>query len=167
MRKADPAELGSNRAGVAPCLPLPSSEYQSPTLWLTSSSPCHGAKNRILLDEQQHPGNGGVMATALYAWSSIFTAVSYPPSTSTSPPLCPHCNQPNTCVATNHSACTHPATQPAPSGLAAHCMSRSGWGWHLPLSPSCKDGPGPLVLQRCPSQAALEIGRIKAFMFPS
>ncbi|XP_062972831.1 protein CNPPD1 [Elgaria multicarinata webbii] len=174
VKRAGPTELASTRAALAPCLPFPSSvQHLGHSLVLPNSSPCPGAENRTVQGEQQQQqpqqqlGSNGAVATALYLWSSVFNAFSYPPPAPINPSLCPRCSQPITCVAANHTACTRPTSQSAPFGLAARCTSCSCWSWHLPVSPSCKDWPEPLALQQCPLQAALELGRIKAFMFPS
>ncbi|XP_053140210.1 protein CNPPD1 [Hemicordylus capensis] len=166
VKRISPTEFAS-RAALAPCLPLLSSvEHLDRGLVLPNSSLCPGAENRTLQDGQKLPGSSGVMATAFYLWGRVLIALSYPPPAPISPSLCPHCSQPSTCMAANHTAGTQPTTQPTPTGLV-HCTSCSCLGWHLRVSPSGKDWPEPLGLQQCPSQAALELGRIKAFMFPS
>ncbi|KAF7241792.1 Protein CNPPD1 [Varanus komodoensis] len=169
VKRAGPTEFASPRATLAPCLPFPSPVQRlARNLVLPNSSPCLGAENRTFQDEQQQqPGSNGVMAAALYLWSSVLNAFSYPPPAPFSRSLCPRCSQPITCVAANHTVCTHSAPQLASIGLAAHCTSCSCRGWHLPVSSNCKDWPEPPALQQCPIQAALELGRMKAFMFPS
>lgn len=166
VKKAGSTEFAS-RAFLALCLPRPSLvPHLDHSMVQGNNSLCPGAENRTLQDEQQHPGSNGVMATALYMWGSVLTALSYPPPAPISSSPCPHCNQPSTCVAANHTAHTLPIPQPATSGLV-HCTSCSHWGWHLPVSLNSKDWPEFLALQQCPSQTALELGRLKAFMFPS
>ncbi|XP_061465313.1 protein CNPPD1 [Rhineura floridana] len=167
MKRASPAEFVSTRDTPAPCLPLPSSvQHLDRSLVLPNSSPCAGAENETSQEEQQL-GSNGVMATAFFLWGSVLNALSYPPRALSSSSLCPHCNQFTTCLAANHTVCTQSAPQSAPFGLAARCTRCSCWGWPLEVSHNCKDWPEPLVLKQCPSQASLELGRIKAFMFPS
>ncbi|CAI5762764.1 protein CNPPD1 [Podarcis lilfordi] len=174
VKRASPTDFASTRDALAAYLPLPSSaQHLDHGLVLPNSSPCTGAENRTIQGEkqqqrqQQQPGSNGVMATALYLWGSVLNVLPYPPPAPTSPLRCPHCSQSTTCVAANLTVCTHPAPQLPPFGLSAHCTSCSCWGWPLPVSSNCKDWPEPLALKQCPSQAALELGRIKAFMFPS
>ncbi|XP_048339459.1 protein CNPPD1 [Sphaerodactylus townsendi] len=167
-KRADPSELASSKPALAPYLPLLSSvQHLDSNLALPNGSLCPGTENVTLHGEQQHEGTNGIMATALYMWGSVITALSSAPSSSICHSFCPHCSQAGlTCGTANHTA-PNPSTQSALSGLAAHCTSCMCWGWHLPVPHNCKDWPEPLALQQCPSQAALELGRIKAFMFPS
>lgn len=165
VKKAGPTELAS-RASLDLCLPLPSSIPLLDHGMMLPNNVCPGAENRTLQDEQQHPGSNGVMAKALYLWGSVLTALSYPPLAPTRSSPCPHCSQSSTCMAANYTVHNQPAPQPATSGLV-RCTSCSHWDWHLPMSLNSKDCPEFLALQQCPSQTALELGRIKAFMFNS
>ncbi|XP_060119276.1 protein CNPPD1 [Heteronotia binoei] len=169
VKRADPSELASGRPALASYLPLPSPvQHLDCNLALPNDSPSTKTENMTLHGEQQHEGNNGVMATALYIWSSVLTALSSAPPAPTHHSFCPHCSQSSLiCGTANHTAFNNPSTQPTASGLAAHCTSCMCWGWHLPVPHNCKDWPEPMALQQCPSQAALELGRIKAFMFPS
>nr|XP_060629339.1 protein CNPPD1 [Anolis sagrei ordinatus] len=167
VKRAGPMELLGPKGTLAPCLPVPSSVQPDRNLELPNSSPCLAAENQTFHGEEQQPGSNGVTATALYLWSSVLNALSYSPPAPISPSRCSRCSQSTTCMATNHTSCARPATQSAPSGLPTYCTSCSCGNWHLSMSPNCKDWPDPLALQQCSSQAALELGRIKAFIFPS
>ncbi|KAH0621243.1 hypothetical protein JD844_022328 [Phrynosoma platyrhinos] len=167
LKRAGPMELVGTKGALALCLPVLSSVQLDRNLGLPDSSPCPSAENQTFHGEEQQTGSSGVMATALYLWSSVLNVLSYPPPAAISPSHCPHCSQRTTCMAANHTACTRPAMQLAPFGLPTRCTSCSCWNWHLLMSPNCKDWPEPLALQQCSSQAAFELGRIKAFIFPS
>ncbi|XP_020647785.2 protein CNPPD1 [Pogona vitticeps] len=168
LKRTGPVDLVSTGGLLAPCLPLASPvQEMGHSLVLPNNLLYPFAENHTFPGERQEPGSSGVTTTALYLWSSILNVLRSPSPISLSPSLCPHCSQPTTCVTTNHTACAHRAAPSMPFGLAAHCTTRSCWDWHLSMSPNCKDWPQPPVLHQCPSQAALELGRIKAFMFLS
>ncbi|XP_015270848.1 PREDICTED: protein CNPPD1 [Gekko japonicus] len=147
VKRADPSELANGRPALAPYLPLPSSVQRLDcNMVLPNGSPCPGTENMTLHGEQQHEGNNGVMATALYMWGSVLTALSSASPAPIHRSFCPHCGQPSlTCGAANHTASNKPFTQPAPSGLAAHCTSCTCRGWRLPVSHSCKAAAVPLA----------------------
>lgn len=173
VKRDDPSGLASSGSVLASYPPHPSSvQHLDCNLALPNGSPCPGTENMTLRGNQQHERNNGITATALYMWSSVLTALSSAPPAPIRRSFSPHDNQPRlTCGPANHTASNDPSAQPTPSGLPAPCTSctscPSCWGWPLPASHGCKDWPEPLALQQCPSQAALELGRIKAFMFPS
>ncbi|XP_054826613.1 protein CNPPD1 [Eublepharis macularius] len=169
VKRADASELARSRPSQAPYLPIPSSvQHLDCSLVPPNGYSCPEAENMTLHGEQQHEGNNGVTATAFYMWSSVLTALSSSPLALIRHSFCPHCSHPGlSCGAANSTAHNSPSTHPSPSGLGACCTSCVCWGWCLPVSHGCKDWPEPLALQQCPSQAALELGRIKAFMFPS
>uniref|UniRef100_A0A8C3HGY8 Protein CNPPD1 n=1 Tax=Chrysemys picta bellii TaxID=8478 RepID=A0A8C3HGY8_CHRPI len=107
----------------------------------------------------------GLGATALYLWGSVLTALSYTEAPGSAiqtsprqePPLCPNClklrSGRSTCERSNRTSPSSPFTQPAPFGLG--------------LGPARPDWPDPLALKQCSLEAAMDLGRIKSFIFPS
>ncbi|KAJ7345976.1 hypothetical protein JRQ81_001926 [Phrynocephalus forsythii] len=168
LKRAGPVEFASTGAPLTSCLSLTSPVQElAPSSVFPNSSLCPVAENHTFPDERQEPGSNGITTTALHLWINILNALRSPSPISVSPSVCPHCSQLAACVATNHTACAHPAAPSMPFGLAARCTTCSCWDWHLSMSPNCKDWPQPLRLHQCPSQATLELGWIKAFMFLS
>ncbi|XP_074857874.1 protein CNPPD1 [Carettochelys insculpta] len=174
--KAGGRSLGSG-ASLAPFV----SPLLDPGLGLPDPSPhsCSDSISRPLVanrtvEEQRCPGSG-VPAAALYLWGSVLTALSYVEAPGSAPqtrpqqepPPCPHClrhrREHSPCERANHtSPCSPPGLALVPACLTLHC---STWGWHP--SPSAPDWPSPLGLQQCSLEAALGLGRIKTFIFPS
>lgn len=127
----------------------------------------------------EEPHRGGVTATALYLWHSVMTALSYvkaPDITLRKSPLqAPLRKVPTACERLNRTAPVTAPNQPGPFGLAVllapptlHChacsaAARSTWG----ASPNHKDWLDPLGLRQCFLHTALDLGRIKNFIFPS
>ncbi|EMP35185.1 Protein CNPPD1 [Chelonia mydas] len=146
--------LGSG-APLAPCV----TQLRDPALALPgppspscseSSSLCPAENETV--EEQRRPG-GGVTATALYLWGSVLTALSYT-------------------EAPGSALQTGPRQEPhlGPTCLKLHRGGSSAspsWGWHLPAAPSPQDWPDPLGLKQCSLEAAMNLGRIKTFIFPS
>ncbi|KAG6930242.1 cyclin Pas1/PHO80 domain containing 1, partial [Chelydra serpentina] len=179
--------LGSG-APLAPCatqLPAPGLGLPGPPSPSCSDSSSRCPVENETAEEQRRPG-GGVTATALYLWGSVLTALSYTETPGSAlqtsprqePPLCPNCLKlrrgRRTCERSNR---TSPFAPPAPFGLSlgparpalrcSGCPASAGWGWHPPAAPSPQDWPDPLVLKQCALEAAMNLGRIKTFIFPS
>uniref|UniRef100_A0A8D0HRM2 Protein CNPPD1 n=1 Tax=Sphenodon punctatus TaxID=8508 RepID=A0A8D0HRM2_SPHPU len=166
-RTPSSATFPSSAVTVAPWF-APSAQPPDPGLEVPSS-PCPEVENGTSA-EQRPVGSNGVTATALYLWGSVLTALSYPPTPPGDPPLCPHCGQPSACDRANRTDPSSPLARPAPFRLFHHCSSCAAgpaWGWRLSVSPGRKDWSEPVALRQCFSPAAMELGRIKAFIFPS
>uniref|UniRef100_A0A8C3HH52 Uncharacterized protein n=1 Tax=Chrysemys picta bellii TaxID=8478 RepID=A0A8C3HH52_CHRPI len=97
------------------------------------------------------------------------------------PPLCPNClklrSGRSTCERSNRTSPSSPFTQPAPFGLGlgparpalccSGCSPGPSWGWHPSAALGPQDWPDPLALKQCSLEAAMDLGRIKSFIFPS
>ncbi|TFJ98366.1 killer cell lectin-like receptor subfamily F member 1 [Platysternon megacephalum] len=182
--------LGSG-APLAPCvtqLPDPGLGLPGPpSPSCSDSSSCCPVENETV-EEQRRPG-GGVTATALYLWGSVLTALSYTEAPGSAmqtsprqePPLCPNClklrSGRSTCERSNRTSPSSPFPQPAPFGLGlgparparccSGCSPGPSWGWHPSAALSPQDWPDPLALKQCSWEAAMDLGRIKTFIFPS
>nr|XP_042698936.1 protein CNPPD1-like [Chrysemys picta bellii] len=182
--------LGSG-APLAPCvtqLPDPGLGLPGPpSPSCSDSSSCCLVENETV-EEQRRPG-GGVRATALYLWGSVLTALSYTEAPGSAiqtsprqePPLCPNClklrSGRSTCERSNRTSPSSPFTQPAPFGLGlgparpalccSGCSPGPSWGWHPSAALGPQDWPDPLALKQCSLEAAMDLGRIKSFIFPS
>ncbi|CAM5146800.1 unnamed protein product [Eretmochelys imbricata] len=182
--------LGSG-APLAPCV----TQLRDPALALPgppspscsdSSSLCPAENETV--EEQRRPG-GGVTATALYLWGTVLTALSYTEAPGSAlqtgprqePPLGPNCLKLHrgcsTCERSNRTSPSSPFAPLAPFGLGlgparpvlrcSGCSASPSWGWHPSAAPSPQDWPDPLGLKQCSLEAAMNLGRIKTFIFPS
>lgn len=166
VKRSGPTAVTSTRDALVSCLPLSSSSQNMDCKQEPPYCPSWPrVENQTFQDEKQQRGISGVSVTVLYLWDKVLKALSYS-SAPISSSLCPHCQQPTSCMTANHTACTRFAQQSTHFGLPC-CSSSSCWDRPLRLSPNCKDWPEPLALQQCPWQASLELGRLKTFMFPS
>ncbi|XP_067155285.1 protein CNPPD1 isoform X2 [Apteryx mantelli] len=157
-------------------LPLAPGQTQPelPALSPVSSARCTG-KNETA--DEQH--RGGVTATALYLWGSVMTALSYAevpgPAPCRSAPQGLLRRVPIACERTNRTVPAATLSQPGPFGLAVlpappvlHCHACSaGVGPTWDAVSSRKDWPDPLGLRQCSLHMALDLSRIKSFIFPS
>ncbi|XP_075789062.1 protein CNPPD1 [Pelodiscus sinensis] len=176
LRPLLPPMDGGCSLGSGPSL----APFVSPLLPCSHSRSRPAAENETA-EEQRRPG-GGVTATALYLWGSVLTALSYAEAPGSSPqprprqepPPCPNCLRlrrgGSACEPSNRTSPGSPLAQPSPFGLtlaparpAPHGRACSAW----PLTPGPHDWPGPLGLQQCSLDAAVGLGRIKTFIFPS
>uniref|UniRef100_A0A8C8SIE8 Protein CNPPD1 n=1 Tax=Pelusios castaneus TaxID=367368 RepID=A0A8C8SIE8_9SAUR len=177
----------STGAALTPCLlqpPDPGQVLTSPASVSCPHSSARGPVENKTADERRRLG-GGVTATALYLWGSVLTALSRveapSPAPSSSPPaLCPNClklQKGHSTCETNLTSPGSPCAQPghfglplAPARLVLCCSSCSagpGRGWQPSAAPRPQDWPDPLGLKQCSLQAAMDLGRIKTFIFPS
>ncbi|XP_009987676.1 PREDICTED: protein CNPPD1, partial [Tauraco erythrolophus] len=161
--------------------PAPAPDQHQPELPNVSpaSSTCCLGDNKTT----EEPHRRGVTATALYLWGSVMTALSYPkvgqisdPAQHKSPPQGPFRRVPTTCERLNRTAPAAAPGQPGPFGLAMlpsppvllHCHACSAGAdptWDA--APNRKDWLDPLGLRQCSWHAAMDLGRIKSFIFPS
>lgn len=139
-----------------------------------SSTRCLGEK-----EPAEERRRGDVVATALYLWGSVVTALSYPRAPDLahhgSPPHGPCRRVPTACERWNRTGPAAAARQPGPLGLAmlpappalhCHaCSSAAGPTWDA--APSRKDWLDPLGLRQCSLHTAMGLSRIKSFIFPS
>lgn len=163
-------EEGSCQLDAQPA-PVPEQpQPELPDISPASSTHCLGEN-----ETTEEPRRGGVTATALYLWGSMMTALSY----AKAPDLAPHRSPlqspfrrvPPACERSNRTAPGQPghfglATLPAP--LALHCPACSadaGPVWDA--APSRKDWLDPLGLRQCSLHTAMDLSRIKSFIFPS
>uniref|UniRef100_A0A493TM09 Protein CNPPD1 n=1 Tax=Anas platyrhynchos platyrhynchos TaxID=8840 RepID=A0A493TM09_ANAPP len=154
----------------------------SPSCPPTSPPGGGGSSSRCLGDNEtaeEQRRRGGVTATALYLWGSVMTALSYPKAPDLapqrSPPHAPLRKVPNACERSNRTAPAAAPRQHDPFGLnalpappALHCCACSapaGPAWAK--SPNREDWLDPLGLRQCSLHTALDLGRIKSFIFPS
>ncbi|XP_067426226.1 protein CNPPD1 [Emydura macquarii macquarii] len=183
-------QLGTE-APLAPCaiqLPDPGPEPPGPPPASCSKSSSCGPVENETAEEQCRPG-GGVTAPALYLWGSVLMALSRGeapgpaphPRPQQGPPLCPNCLKLRTrrgaCERSNRTSPGSSGTQPSPFGLALaparptlHCDGGSaspGGGWHPSAVPHPQDWLDPRGLKQCSLEAAMDLGRIKTFIFPS
>lgn len=152
----------------APDQPQPELPHVSPA----SSTSCLGEN-----ETTEEPRRGGVTATALYLWGSVMTALSYPKAPDLSqhrnPPQGPFRRVPTACERSNHTAAA--TGQPGPVGLAVlpvppalHCHACSaGAGPTWDAAPNRKDWLDPLGLRQWSLHTAMDLSRIKSFIFPS
>jgi len=122
---------------------------------------------------------GGVTATALYLWGSVMTALSYPKAPDLaqrrSPLQGPFQRIPTACERSNRTAPAAPPSQPGLFGLAVlpvppalHCHAcLAGVGPPWGAAPNRKDWLDPLGLRQCSLHTAMDLSRIKSFIFPS
>ncbi|KAM8806722.1 protein CNPPD1 [Eudromia elegans] len=158
----------------APLPPGPGqSQLELPAVPLGSSARCAG-KNETA--DEQH--RGGITATALYLWGSVMTALSYAEAPGPAPHRSllhsPIRRAPSSCERSNRTVATSP-NQPGPSGLTVlpappllHCRACSGsteLAWDA--ASTRKDWLDPLGLRHCSLHMALDLSRIKSFIFPS
>ncbi|XP_009706964.1 PREDICTED: protein CNPPD1, partial [Cariama cristata] len=158
------------KAQAAPDQPQPKLPGVSPA----SSTRCLGENETT---KESH--RGGVTATALYLWGSVMTALSYPKAPDLaqhrSPLQGPFRRVPTACERSNRTASTAAPNQPGPFGLAVlpappvlHCRACSasaGSTWDA--ASNRKDWLDPLGLKQCSLHTAMDLGRIKSFIFPS
>uniref|UniRef100_A0A8B9ZSE2 Protein CNPPD1 n=1 Tax=Anas zonorhyncha TaxID=75864 RepID=A0A8B9ZSE2_9AVES len=162
--------------------PAPNPEREQPQLPADVPPGGGGSSSRCLGDNEtaeEQRRRGGVTATALYLWGSVMTALSYPKAPDLtpqrSPPHAPLRKVPNACERSNRTAPAAAPRQHDPFGLnalpappALHCRACSapaGPAWAK--SPNREDWLDPLGLRQCSLHTALDLGRIKSFIFPS
>ncbi|KAM9189286.1 protein CNPPD1 [Mergus octosetaceus] len=165
--------------------PAPNPEREQPRPQLPADVPPGGggssSSSRCLGDNEtaEERRRGGVTATALYLWGSVMTALSYPKAPDLapqrSPPHAPLRKVPNACERSNRTAPAAAPRRHGPSGLdalpapsALHCRACSaaaGPVWAK--APNREDWLDPLGLRQCSLHTALDLGRIKSFIFPS
>ncbi|XP_010213635.1 PREDICTED: protein CNPPD1, partial [Tinamus guttatus] len=159
----------------APLPPGPApSQPELPAVPPGSSARCVG-KNETA--DEQH--RGGITASALYLWGSVMTALSYAeapgPAPHRSPLQGPIRRVPSSCERSNRTVAAMIPSQPGPSGLAVlpappllHCRACSA-GAELAWDAAAtrKDWLDPLGLRQCSLHMALDLSRIKSFIFPS
>lgn len=157
-------------AQPAPGQPQPELPDVSP-----ASSTCCLGENETT--EELH--RRGVTATALYLWGSVMTALSYPKASDLAQHRSslqgPFRRVPTTCERSNRTAPAKAPGQPGPFGLAIlpappalHCHACSasvGPTWDA--APDRKDWLDPLGLRQCSLHTAMDLSRIKSFIFPS
>lgn len=180
MRSISPAapqptlfpEEGSCQLEAQPAPDQPQPEL--PNVSPTSSTRCVGENKTT-----EEPRRGGVTATALYLWGSVMTALSYPKAPDlaqhSSPPQGPFRRVPTACERSNRTAPAAAPGQPGPFGLATlpsppalHCHACSaGAGPTWDGAPNRKDWLDPLGLRQCSLHTAMDLSRIKSFIFPS
>uniref|UniRef100_A0A6G1R6V7 Protein CNPPD1 n=1 Tax=Hypotaenidia okinawae TaxID=2861861 RepID=A0A6G1R6V7_9GRUI len=167
-------EEGSCQLGAQPA---PAPDQPQPVLPVVSPA----STTRCLGENEttKEPRRGGVTATALYLWGSVMTALSYPKAPDLarqrSPPQGPFQRVPTACERSNRTAPAAAPRQPGLFGLtvfpalpALHChacSARGGPTWDA--APNRKDWPDPLGLRQCSLHTAMDLGRIKSFIFPS
>lgn len=167
-------EEGSCQLDAQPAAAPDQPQPELPDVSPASSTRCLGENETT---EESH--HGGVTATALYLWGSMMTALSYPKvpdlAQHRSPPQGPFRRVPTACERSN---CTAPAAapgQPGSFGLAMfpvppalHCHACSaGAGPAWDAAPNRKDWLDPLGLRQCSLHTAMDLSRIKSFIFPS
>nr|XP_009943610.1 PREDICTED: protein CNPPD1 [Opisthocomus hoazin] len=120
-----------------------------------------------------------VVKTALYLWGSVMTALSYPKAPDLaqrrSPLQGPFQRIPTACERSNRTAPAAPPSQPGLFGLAVlpvppalHCHAcLAGVGPPWGAAPNRKDWLDPLGLRQCSLHTAMDLSRIKSFIFPS
>lgn len=165
--------------------PAPNPEREQPRPQLPADVPPGGgggsSSSRCLGDNEtaEERRRGGVTATALYLWGSVMTALSYPKAPDLapqrSPPHAPLRKVPNACERSNRTAPAAAPRRHGPFGLdalpappALHCRACSAaTGPVWAKTPNREDWLDPLGLRQCSLHTALDLGRIKSFIFPS
>ncbi|KAM9287347.1 protein CNPPD1 [Morus bassanus] len=182
MRSISPAaarpalfpEEGSCQLDAQPAPAPDQPQPKLPDISPASSTRCLGEN-----ESTEEPHCGGVTATALYLWGSVMTALSYPKAPDLaqrkSPPQGPFRRIPTACEKSNHTAPAAALGRPGPFGLAMlpvppalHCHTGSasaGPTWDE--ASKCKDWLDPLGLRQCSLHTAMDLSRIKSFIFPS
>ncbi|XP_067994948.1 protein CNPPD1 isoform X2 [Melanerpes formicivorus] len=168
-------EEGSCQLDAQPAPCLDQAQPKLPDISPANSSAC-------CLGESEPPEErrrGDVLATALYLWGSVMTALSYPKAPDLaqhrSPPQGPFRRVPTACERSNRTSPASAASQPGPFGLAmlpappalhCHaCSASTGPTWDA--APNRKDWLEPLGLRQCSLHTAMDLSRIKSFIFPS
>ncbi|XP_053837834.1 protein CNPPD1 [Vidua macroura] len=157
--------------------PAPAPGQPQPELPNVSSAGC----TRCLGENEttKEPHRGGVTATALYLWSSVMTALSYPKAPDLAQhrrlPQGPFRKVPTACERSNRTTPTAAPSQPGPFGLAVlpappvlhchACSATAGPTWDA--APNREDWLDPLGLKQCFLHTAMDLSRIKSFIFPS
>lgn len=164
--------------------PAPNPEREQPRPQLPDNVPPGGgggSGTRCLRENEtaEEPRRGGVTATALYLWGSVMTALSYTEAPDLaphrSPPQAPLRKVPGACERSNRTAPAAAPRRHGPFGLAAlpappalHCRACSAAaGPALAAAPGREDWLAPPGLGQCSLHTALDLGRIKSFIFPS
>ena len=178
MRSVSPAaprpalfpEEGSCQLDAQPAPAPDQPQPKLPDVSPASSTHCLGENKTT-----EEPRRGGVTATALYLWGSVITALSYPKAPDLaqhrSPLQGPFRRVPTACERSNRTAAGQPgpfglAVLPAPPALHCHaCLAGAGPTWDA--APNRKDWLDPLGLRQCSLHTAMDLGRIKSFIFPS
>ncbi|KAM6259845.1 protein CNPPD1 [Spheniscus humboldti] len=167
-------EEGSCQLDAQPAAAPDQPQPELPDVSPASSTRCLGENETT---EESH--HGGVTATALYLWGSMMTALSYPKvpdlAQHRSPPQGPFRRVPTACERSNRTAPAAAPGQPGSFGLAVfpvppvlHCHACSaGAGPAWDAAPNRKDWLDPLGLRQCSLHTAMDLGRIKSFIFPS
>ncbi|KAM6332987.1 protein CNPPD1 isoform 2-T2 [Podargus strigoides] len=165
-------EEGSCQLDALPAPDQPQPEL--PDVSSASSTHCLGENGTT-----KEPRHGGVTATALYLWSSVMTALSYPKAPDLAqhrtPPQAPFQRVPTACERSNRTAPAAAPDQPGPFGLLVlpvppvlhchACSANTGPTWDA--APNRKDWLDPLGLRQCSLHTAMDLSRIKSFIFPS
>lgn len=169
-----PVECGC-QLGAQPALAPEQPQPKLPDVSPPSSTHCLGEN-----ETAEELRRGGVTATALYLWGSVMTALSYVKAPDIalhkSPLQAPLRKVPTACERSNRTAPVTAPNQPGPFGLAVllappalHCHTCSAAArptWDATPNHR-KDWLDPLGLRQCFLHAALDLGRIKSFIFPS
>lgn len=169
-----PVESGC-QLGAQPALAPEQPQPKLPDVSPPSSTHCLGQN-----ETAEELRRGGVTATALYLWGSVMTALSYVKAPDIalhkSPLQAPLRKVPTACERSNRTAPVTAPNQPGPFGLtvllappALHCHTCSAAArptWDATPNHR-KDWLDPLGLRQCFLHAALDLGRIKSFIFPS
>ncbi|KAM3667807.1 protein CNPPD1 [Ammospiza maritima maritima] len=160
--------------------PAPAPGQPQPELPNVSSASCTRCLGENeTTKETKKPHRGGVTATALYLWSSVMTALSYPKAPDLAQhrhlPHGPFRKVPTACERSNRTAPSAAPRQPGPFGLAVlpappvlqchGCSAAAGPTWDA--APSREDWLDPLGLKQCFLHTAVDLSRIKSFIFPS
>ncbi|XP_050196237.1 protein CNPPD1 isoform X2 [Myiozetetes cayanensis] len=182
MRSVSPAapqpvlfpEEGRCRLNAQPAPAPGQSQPKLPDVSSASSTHCLGEN-----ETTEEPRRGSVTATALYLWSSVMTALSYPKAPDLAQhrrlPQSPFRKIPTSCERSNRTTLAAAPGQPGPFGLAVlpappalHCHACSadaGPTWDA--TPNREDWLDPLGLKQCFLHTAMDLNRIKSFIFPS
>lgn len=162
--------------------PAPAPGQPQPELPSVSSASCTCCleENETTKEPRtKEPRRGGVTATALYLWGSVMTALSYPKAPDLaqhrSLPQGPFRKVPTACERSNRTAPSAAPSQPGPFGLAVlpapsvlhchACSATAGPTWDA--DPNREDWLDPLGLKQCFLHTAMDLSRIKSFIFPS
>lgn len=157
--------------------PAPAPGQPHPELPNVSSASCTRCLGENEMTKEPH--RGGVTATALYLWGSIMTALSYPKAPDLaqhrSLPQGPFRKVPTACERSNRTGPTAAPSQPGPFGLAVlpaplvlhchACSATAGPTWDA--ASNREDWLNPLGLKQCFLHTAMDLSRIKSFIFPS
>ncbi|XP_071417997.1 protein CNPPD1 [Pithys albifrons albifrons] len=157
--------------------PAPAPHQPQPKLPdVSSASSTHWLGENETTEE---PHCGSVTATALYLWGSMMTALSYPKRPDLAqhkrllqspfrkvPLACERSNRTTPATAPDRLSPFGLAMLPAPPALHCHaCSADVGPMWDA--APSREDWLDPRGLKQCFLHTAMDLSRIKSFIFPS